>query len=235
MGDVYRADDLKLGQAVALKFLTAGAEFDADVIISWSRLLAGSIRDRLVASDVLLGCASGVLSTAIELGGYSAANAANIQLSPRPFFGVLAVAAQIAQSLWGALFFALMALLVLFIVRIVVRKDVVAILVSSQVLGVPQALAVTSSFAIVPFFVLAIAVWFTTLARAGLVALLISLFVRDVLVVFPFAWPEMTWHSGVGFVGVLTVAGLAAAAFRVATSPQSRRLDLRNAVGSLRP
>ena len=189
------------------------------VLVSWSRLVAGGIGDRLVASDVLVGCASGVLVAAIELSGYFVANAVNAQTSPRPFLGVLPIVSEIAFSGGAALIFSLMTLLVLFLVRMAVRNDAGAIAICAVGLGIPQGLAVTSSFAVVPFFVLSIAVWLATLSRVGLVALLISIFARSVLVAFPFAWPEMTWYSGIGFVGVIVIAALAAAAFRIATSP----------------
>jgi hypothetical protein len=200
------------------------------VLVSWSRLLAGGIRDRLVASDVLIGCATGILATAIELGGYFLADATNTgrQIAPRPFLGVLSMVSQVAFSGVMALIVTFMALLVLFLIRTAVRKDAAALVVCAVVLGVAQGLSVASSFAVLPFFIVACVVWLATLSRAGLVAMLIAIFVRNLLLAFPFAWPETTWHSGIGFVGVILIAALAAIAFSIATSPQSRQPALRS-------
>ena len=44
---------------------------------------------------------------------------------------------------------------------------------------------------------------------ATVVAMLITIFVRNLLLAFPFAWPQTTWHTGIGFVGVIVIAALA--------------------------
>jgi len=54
MGEVYRADDLKLGQTVDTTNPSSSSTPP-----DWTRLLSGRVRDPLVGRDVLVGVAGG--------------------------------------------------------------------------------------------------------------------------------------------------------------------------------
>jgi serine/threonine-protein kinase len=198
------------------------------VIMSWSRVMAGKVRDPLVAGDVLIGCAAGVVSLIVELAAFLVARAATGALprffsSPRPFLGVMHIVSEIPNVVVSGLFTALTTLLVLFIARTLVRREAIAIVLCGVLVGVPQGLGVTASPWGIPFYLVAFAIAFTLLARVGLIAMVASTFVRDLLVIFPFTWPATAWYSGVGFVGIVLVAALAIAAFRIATAQHMQR------------
>jgi hypothetical protein len=152
--------------------------------------------------------------------------------SPRPFLGARHVISEVAAAFVGALFFALLRLFVLLVARLLVRRETLAIITGAILLGIPPALGLASSVALIPFAVLVQAIWFAVLARVGLVAtVMMELLVFGLLTTFPFVWSTTTWYSGVGFVGIALVAALAIAAFRVATAPHmsEARAPLRSA------
>ena len=195
-----------------------------EVIVGWSRVLAGNIRDPLVARDVLVGCASGVVYTLIPVAGaFTAQQVPQLMTSSRPFFGVTAVAADLAMILVNCVFFALFSLFLFFIVRLLVRRPDAAILLCGLILGTTLALANSAPLAALPFWWGGMAILFAVLARVGLVAIATTFFVGLVLMDFPFSWPASAWYSGVGFVGVALVSALAIAAFRIATAAHTDR------------
>ena len=198
------------------------------MIVSWSRVLAGRIHDPLVARDVLIGCAAGVAVFSLECAGLfsvraltGAGEVPTLVVSPRPFLGVTHLVSELTYAMVSSVFFVLMSLFILFVVRKVVRLEQAAVLICAVAMAVPVALGFSASLAFVPFEFLTLAVAFGVLSRVGLVAAVTASAVGRVLHVFPFSWPPSAWFSGVGFVGVAVVALVAITAFRIATAPHA--------------
>ncbi len=196
------------------------------MIISWSRIVGGAIRDPLVARDILIGCAAGAVIETVQVIGLLATRAASgilprLLLSQRPLLGVRHALSQLAFDLVACVFFALFMLFILFVIRRILRNEWAAIVAGALLLGVPSAIGEATSFANVPFAVAVQALMFVTLARVGLVASITSQFVMYTLMISPFTLPPVTWYSGVGFVGLAVTALLAIAAFRVSTGSRA--------------
>jgi hypothetical protein len=124
----------------------------------------------------------------------------------------------LGQSIFAALAF----LFLLFVMRVILRREWPAIVASSLIFSVPLAISYSMPPAYVPLVFVGTATTFVTLARGGLVAAITMVFVSFALWTFPFAWPPTLWYSGAGFVGVAVTAAIAIAAFYVATGADQR-------------
>ena len=191
-------------------------------IVSWSRVMAGTMRDPLVARDVLLGCAAAAVLGVIRVSGGLVTRAVTgvlprVLTGQRPFLGAPHALSELAWTLVYSIFTALLFLFILFVLRLLLRREWAAILAGALILSVPFAIGTLASRAGVPFVFAVMILAFVTLARVGLVASITALFVFQLLPTFPFTWPPTAWYSGVGFVGVAVTAAIAITAFYVAT------------------
>jgi serine/threonine protein kinase len=195
------------------------------MLVSWSRLISGSIRDPLVARDVLIGCATGVaLELVLDLGYFASRWQTGVLpnsylMSPRPFLGSLSSIAEILGDVQGAIVASLMFLFVLFVVRRVIRNDWLAPIAAGIVIGTPQALAVGMPTVLAIVGVIITVLNLLLLARVGLVAYMTVFFVGNVVAVFPFVVQMNTWYAKVGLAGVVIVSALALLAMREAMAP----------------
>jgi serine/threonine-protein kinase len=192
------------------------------IIMSWSRVVAGTIRDPLVARDVLIGCATSAVLSSLDSARAFAIQAVSGILpremtGSRPFLGSPHALSQLASMLVVAIFMTLLFLFILFALRKLLRREWLAIVAGSLILTLPNALSTPAPLVSAPFDFVVLLLVFTLIARAGLVAAIASAFVGYVLSDFPLAYPANTWYSTIGFVGVTVVAVLAIAAFRIAT------------------
>jgi serine/threonine-protein kinase len=203
------------------------------MIVSWSRIVAGTIRDPLVARDVLIGCAAGavqgLLRVCLSLVEHAVTGVPVRFLSTdRPFLGAPHILAELSVRLGISIFVAFGFLFILFVLRLILRRDWAAILAASLLWAVPFGISGAGYGQSMPpvfavFFVVAGTVTlFVTLARVGLVATITMFFVSFELWNFPFVWPPTPWYSGAGFVGVAVTVAIAIAAFYVATGAGQR-------------
>ena len=84
--------------------------------------MAGTIRDPLVARDVLLGCALGAVNGLIQVSGPLVSHTVTgvlprVTTSPRPFLGATHILSELAWTLVLAIFIALTVLFALFVLR----------------------------------------------------------------------------------------------------------------------
>jgi serine/threonine-protein kinase len=188
-------------------------------LVSWSRLVAGNIRDPLVGRDMLIGC---LLSSSTYLFeriiwltpswfGYP---------SPQPtsgptwqFLGALAIVSSLATTFIGAPTFWLSALFVLVIFRNLLRKEWLTA-VAFVLLGVLAGPAsgqfyLESLVSNTIFGVLAVLV----LIRFGLLALATNFVFFQVLETFPLTTSGSAWYSGISLVGIAVMAAIAFYAF----------------------
>jgi serine/threonine-protein kinase len=196
-------------------------------IVSWSRIIAGTIRDPLVARDVLIGCAAGGVMVAVQMAGFAVAREVSgvtprVFSSYRPLMGAPHVASEVAMTLIGSTFFALVYLFVLFSLRQLLRREWIAVVVGALMLSVPNALGSVAHVTSMPLLFAADLMAFTLLARVGLVAMIAANIAGSMMIMFPVTLDRTQWYAGTGFVGLALAAALAIAAFRIATAPAAR-------------
>jgi serine/threonine-protein kinase len=193
-------------------------------IISWSRAIAGNVRDSLVARDALIGFAAGaVLQTVTLMSPFVTGAATGIlplfDPSPGPLMGLKHAVAVIAISCVFSVFIGLMNLLLLLGFRKLLRREWAAIAGSALLLATVSSLATPAPLLDLPFSLLAAAAGIILLARVGLVAMIANMLLASVLPAFPVTWPLTSWYSGIGLLGIALLGALAIAAFRIATTP----------------
>jgi hypothetical protein len=194
------------------------------VIVSWSRLLGGAVKDPLVARDVLIGCAAAGIIQTISLGGDFAIGAATgllplVDATQAPLMGLRFGAATVIQNaIWG-LFLPLMFLLILLGMRKLLRREWAAVAVATVLIAVLLALPSSEPLVVLPFYLASNAAGFLLLARVGLVAGVASSFVSNTIAGFPLTWPPTAWNANIGLLGLGVCAALAIVAFKLATAP----------------
>ena len=116
-------------------------------LISWSRLLSGSCRDPLVGRDVLIGCVFGIAWILPYRLEYPAASWMGVPPQP-PFAGPLhlfsgarAIVPVVSSLLVYAIFFGLASLFILFLLRVLLRRQWAAAIMFVLIMTVPFALS----------------------------------------------------------------------------------------------
>ncbi len=194
-------------------------------LISWSRLLAGQLRDPLVGRDLLIGSAYGVLLVLFETSDNFILPVLG-KLPPLP--GVLAVdcllgvRTSIGLLLHYILIFVLYGLgvfFLLFLLGLVVRKDWIAA-IAVVLLGAGT--VVGGDYPLFTFLAAAI-IWLSILLilkRFGLLVLVVGLVVQNVLVVFPVTSHFSLWYANAALLGLFALAALAGYGFYTALAGQ---------------
>ena len=198
------------------------------MLVSWTRLISGSIRDPLVARDVLIGCAAGVAYESILSASHFAARAMGERpiwsASTRPFLSAFHAISEVGDSFMGAIFIGLTYLFVLFVIRRIIRHDWLAPIATGIAVGVPLNLAGGSPMVVAIVSIVLTCARLLLLARVGLVPFTTSLFVSFMLPSFPFTIQMNTWYATVGLGGVITISALAIASMRVAMGGSAQKV-----------
>ncbi len=195
-------------------------------LISWSRLIAGDLRDPLVGRDLLIGAVYGVWLTLFETSDnfllplFGQTPPPPGTLAPNTLTGVAHTLGYIPYFTLIFVLYGLLVFFLFFITRLLVRKDWIAASVI-VILG-----AITNNGADHPYFTLfaAAVVWLTiiwVLRRFGLVALVVGLVVQNVLIVFPVTSHLSRWYASPGLTGIVAIAALAIYSFRTALAGQA--------------
>jgi hypothetical protein len=195
-----------------------GRRFWPDMLLGWSRLLSGHVRDARVGREVLAGVACGVLFVLIHAGrlllpqmfGYAA---------PRPDFG-MAMTVLLGQgsfvrytllTIFREFGLALLVTLVFVVARLVARRTVAAIAVGMAVmfyawsdLGAASALWLEVLLEITAVGVLALVT-----IRFGLLASAVALFVASMCVEVPLTFDAAHWSAAASNSTLAIVAALA--------------------------
>ena len=189
-------------------------------IVSWSRVLAGKLRDPLVGGDILIGVAFGLfwillfqVLFVIQQRGGDAPPAIGIDIlsatryMPSGFFG------QVAQSVM----FAFASFMVLFLLRLLLRKNwlavsaFVAILTSTKIFG-------QSEWWIVPILVVVYVVFALLLLRYGIVPLIFGMITADCLLNAPLTLNFSAWYIGDSLFSIALMFAIAFYGFRCAVA-----------------
>ncbi len=181
-------------------------------IISWSRLMAGRIRDPLVGRDVLFGVILGVSWTLI----FAVLFLAQERIKATPQFGstdvlmgarhlIGACFQQVTQSIQATLeFFFLM-----FVFRVIFRKPWLAALVFVAFWTGIKAYGNHHLFLIIPAYAAVYGIAAFMILRFGFIALAVGIFTVDLLANIPFTTDWSSWWVGGSIAVVVLVAAMA--------------------------
>ncbi len=188
-------------------------------MIGWSRLLAGGVGDPLVGRDVLLGLtlgtASALVATVHALVLLRFGSTPSVSVFPMSLMGVRGALAGLLALFPDSVLLALLWFVLIFILRAVLRKDwlaagaLVAIYMALNWLTTPAAPLLAALFGAAQTALLVF-----VMLRFGLIALMASSFVLELLFVFPMTADFSVWYAGTSMFALLTVALMAAFAFR---------------------
>ncbi|HUD98942.1 MAG TPA: serine/threonine-protein kinase [Bryobacteraceae bacterium] len=186
-------------------------------MIAWNRLLAGGIRDPLVGRDVLVGLTFGTAAALVAklhmLVGAGAMPSIAVQLGS--LTGVSGAVAGFLTLITNCVLQALSWFVLIFILRVVLRRDwlaaaaFVAIYMALNWLGTPASPALSALFG-----GLETALLVFMMVRFGLVALIASSFVYVLWLLFPITSDFSAWYAGTSLFALLSLAVMAALAFR---------------------
>ena len=187
---------------------------DPHTLIGWARLISGKIRDPLVGRDLLIGTAYGVLLGAFEsvddivlplFGG----------LPPQPgtpsmdsLLGVRLTMGSILAYTWVYVLFSLGVFFVLFLLRLVVKKDWIAAIVIIFLGAVTN----TGGDYFWSTFLFSAVIWlsiYLVLRRFGLLALVVGLVVQNTLVTFPMTTHLGRWYASGAIAGMVMIVAVA--------------------------
>ncbi len=181
-------------------------------IISWSRLLSGSVRDPLVGRDILFGVILGVVWILVfqirsipmmHMGASPGLTSTDALMGGRQAMG--AWLQQWPQSIQTTLVF----FFVLFGLKVLLRKEWIAAIVFVAIFAVPRAL--TSSYMTVemPAQILVYAIAVLIVLRFGLVPLACAVFTINLMANVPLSADFSAWYMSTSILAVLSVVILA--------------------------
>jgi hypothetical protein len=187
---------------------------DPHTLIGWARLISGQIRDPLVGRDILIGTAYGVL-----LGAFESVDDVVLPLfgalPPQPgtalmenLLGVRSTLGSIFRNICVYVLFSLGVFFILFLLRLVVKKDWIA----AMVIVFLGAVTNTGGEYFWSTFLFAAVIWlsiYLVLRRFGLLALVVGLVVQNTLVTFPMTTHLSRWYAAGAIAGILSVVAVA--------------------------
>jgi hypothetical protein len=186
------------------------------VLVSWNRLLSGSVRDPLVGRDALGGCAMGVAIVAADAVGRRLTSGAPLlsvlwfDLLVRPTRTFLQF---ISFGMVNAILFGLASLCVLLLLRMLVRKEWLAAAVLGAIFGAAR--LGDSENRLLSFLFTSVSAGFGGFLtfRFGLVSLVSGQFVFFILSNVPLTIDPSAWYAGPGLAVLLLILAIAVAAF----------------------
>src|SRR5690348_1076751 len=199
---------------------------DPHTLIGWMRFIGGKIRDPLVGRDILIGMTYGVL-----LGAFLSVDNVLLPLlgllPPQPgtpfmdsLLGIRQTLGSVFAYTWVFVLYSLAIFFVLFLVRLLVRKDWIAAIVI-VVLG---AITNTGGDYFWSTFLLSAVIWlsiYLVLRRFGLLALVAGLVVQNILVTFPMTTHLSRWYASGAIAGITIIIALALFALHTALAGQA--------------
>ncbi|MGD0617419.1 MAG: hypothetical protein ABSB67_07150, partial [Bryobacteraceae bacterium] len=194
-------------------------------MVTWARLLGGDVRDALLGRDLLIGILVGlgydlVFAVAmVFMQQRGAPPEISVTLSALMGLPLLAsgLCAHIIDSLGGAFLF----FLLLFLLRLLLRREWIAGLVFTLGFALPRGFASGFPAIMIPAYALIYGLLVFVLLRFGLAAVLACLFVADIMPNMVFTANFGAWYGTPSLVFCLCVIGLAAWAFRTSLAGSS--------------
>ncbi len=184
-------------------------------IVSWSRLLASGVRDPLVGRDILIGCvlaaAWGLMDRLERLvpGWLGFPPSIPDFFNTRRLLGARANISESLASLATCVFAGLANLFLLFLLRMLLRKQWAAAAAYILILTAIATLQSDTPLVTAPFEAIGDGLLVFVLMRFGLVAAMATFFFYGLLKGFPITTQASAWYAGIGFTAVLLMAAMA--------------------------
>jgi hypothetical protein len=198
---------------------------DPHTLIGWARLIGGKIRDPLVGRDVLIGMTYGVL-----LGVFESVDNVLLPLAgaspPQPgtpstdsLLGIRQTLGTVFAYTWIFVLWSLGIFFLLFLIRLLVRKDWIAAIV---IVFLGAVVSTGGDYFWLTFLAGAI-IWlsiYLILRRFGLLALVVGLVVQNILVTFPMTTHLSRWYASGAIAGMMAIIAIALFALHSALAGQ---------------
>ena len=203
-------------------------------LISWNRLLSGGFRDPLVGRNLLVGCVLGASAVLLWYSTYPVASWLGVA-QEQPFVGplrmFLGARSVLAASFWALaspVFLAHVMLFVFFLLRVLVRSEWAAAVLTVAVFVGVEALGSDTLLLHALADALAYGATIFVLVRFGLLAVVTGFAFGTILQWFPITTDLSAWYAGMGVTGVLVLLALTTYAFytSIGRQPLFGRLSL---------
>ena len=181
-------------------------------LVSWSRMVMGQLRDPLVGRDLLFGVILGDVlvlifrlgrALIISKGAAPELNSTDYLIGGRHALG--AVLYHIPGAIQGTLLF----FFLLFVLRVLLRKEWLAVIVFVAIWATLKTLGSDYPWIDASSWTLLYGVAAIVVFRFGFVALAVGLFVTDMLLNVPLTLDFSTWYATTTLLPLLSVAALA--------------------------
>ena len=189
-------------------------------LVSWTTILSGRVRDRIVGRDVLLGVLLGVLTAAVAASSELIVGTPNFT-SPEFLMGTRSTAAVILKVTLYGLRSALLMLFLLFLLRLVLRSQWAAAVVFVLIFTLLAALEGTNALLNATANAIYTSLFVAALLRWGLTVLFVGLFVANLLLNYPATTSSSAWYIGATIFLFAVPLAMAIWAFYTAVGPRA--------------
>ncbi len=190
-------------------------------IIAWSSVLSGRIRDPIVGRDVLFGAALGLIWMLVDHALMAWSGSAPTLTPVDALLGVRGALGALLRQLASAVMNVLIFFFLLFLLRVLLRKQWLAATVFAIVFGAlgalssPEHMAASAAASVLIFGLVAVAV-----LRYGFLMLGVAFFVLSVVEAAPVPLNASVWYFGNAVLLQAIVVALAAWGFYASTAGQ---------------
>jgi hypothetical protein len=197
---------------------------EPQTLISWTRLLAGNLRDPLVGRDLLIGAVYGVLIFVVEASDnfllplFGKLPPIPGGVSTESLLGLRHALAQVLLYVLGQTVASLGIFFMLFILQRILRSAWIAAIVVAAA-GTLLSLGGNSGeypWISAVFLVVLYLSFLLVLKRFGLLALVVGLVVQQILLIFPATIHLSRWYAAPSLMGMTAIAVLTIYGFRTA-------------------
>ena len=196
-------------------------------MIAWTRLLKGQYRDPLVGRDLMIGAMLGIGTVLLlqcdSLASSWLGTSAAVLKMPGPGYDIgelLGLRYKLGTAidlLLGAITAGLVFLLIMLLLRVVVRlKWLATVLFWLLLTAAFTSISAHDTFLPLPTNALLVAAMVLVLTRVGLLAIIVSHFVRTMILSNPITADLGVWYSPAGVFAVVLVTALLLYGFRTA-------------------
>jgi serine/threonine-protein kinase len=187
------------------------------ILISWTRFTVKGVRDPLVGRGLLIGAAFACVMAAAELVRLRLHGPTGEPLMPM-LYPPVSLRLAGAAALWsvaGSLFDPLIALFLLFVLRVVLRREWAAAIVCALAIGLLDSSGTAYPAVDVPIDILTAGLGVFLLLRYGLVVLIAINALKDFLLDVPRTLDFSLWYAPTGMMALVVAALIAVYGFRI--------------------